>query len=177
MQKYIPVAHPVVPWLLEHSAFLLNVKTRGTDGLTPWARVKGRSFGQQVLGFGESVFFKRPVKGPAAQPEGSMGAVQSEGVSLGYSRNSNTYLVGTAEGRVEARSLTRRPEPNRWSAERLAEIKVTPWSTRTRSEPTVRFEAAAAGEAPTEAAPPPAPRRFRINPSDLASHGYTEQCA
>ena len=43
--KFIPVQHPVVPWLLEHTAFLLNVKTRGSDGLTPWARVKGCMFG------------------------------------------------------------------------------------------------------------------------------------
>ena len=78
LQKYIPVAHPIVPWLLEHSAFLLNVKVRGSDGLTAWARVKGRPFGLQSIGFGESVFFKRPVKGPNAQPDGNMGAVQSE---------------------------------------------------------------------------------------------------
>ena len=64
LQKYIPVAHSIVPWLLEHSAFLLNVKVRGRDGLTSWSRVKGRPFGMQSIGFGESVFFKRPTKGP-----------------------------------------------------------------------------------------------------------------
>jgi hypothetical protein len=130
LQKYIPVAHPVVPWLLEHSAFLLNVKTRGHDGLTAWSRVKGRPFGLQSVGFGESVFFKKPTNGPHAQPDGNMGAVQSEGVFLGYNRSTNTYVLGTAEGRFESRSVSRRPEQNRWNAERIREIKVTPWSTR-----------------------------------------------
>ena len=115
LRKYIPVAHPVIPWLLEHSAFLLNVKVRGRDGLTAWARVRGRSFGLQAIGFGESVFFKRPTKGPGAQPDGNMGAVQSEGVFLGYSRSANTYIIGVAGERFESRSVSRRPEQNRWS--------------------------------------------------------------
>ena len=61
MGKYIPVNHPVLPWLLEHTAFLLNVRSRGSDGFTPWARLRGRAFGMQVAGFGEEVFFKRPI--------------------------------------------------------------------------------------------------------------------
>jgi hypothetical protein len=175
--KYIPVSHPVVPWLLEHTAFLLNVKSRGSDGLTPWARVKGRPFGLQILGFGEEVFYKRPVKGPEAQPEGNMGAVQSEGIFIGYSRSACTYVLATPEGRkIEARSVTRRPDQNRWSADKLAGIKDTPWNTRDRAEPTVRFEPAGETPAPTEVAPPAAPRRFRINISDLREHGYSEAC-
>jgi len=107
---YIPVKHPVLPWLLEHSAFLLNVKSRGSDGLTPWARIKGRPFGLQVIGFGEAVFFKRPVKGPDAQPEGNMGAVQAEGTFIGYNRSTNTYILATPDGqKMESRSVTRRP--------------------------------------------------------------------
>ena len=87
--KYIPVNHSVLHWLLEHTAFLLNVRSRGSDGLTPWARVRGRPFGMQVIGFGEEVFFKRPTKGPGAQPDGNMGAAQSEGIFVGYNRCAN----------------------------------------------------------------------------------------
>jgi len=47
--RFIPVGHPVVSWLLEHTCFILNVRSRGADGMTPWARVRGRAFGQQVV--------------------------------------------------------------------------------------------------------------------------------
>ena len=39
--RFIPVQHPVVPWLLEHTAFLLNIKTRGADGQTPFGACAG----------------------------------------------------------------------------------------------------------------------------------------
>ena len=176
--KFIPVQHPVVPWLLEHTAFLLNVKTRGSDGMTPWARVKGRMFGQATLGFGESVFFKLPTKGPQSQPDGNMGAVQAEATFMGYSRKANTYVLVTDDGRkVEARSVTRRPAQNRWSSEKLASLKITPWSTRDKTEPAVRSQAPTeAVDGRVEVAPPTAPRDFRINAKDLVDHGYSEGC-
>ena len=54
---------------------------------------------------------------------------------------------------------------------------MTPWSTREKAEQIVRFEDAAASGTPVETAPISAPRKIRINPSDLATHGYTERCA
>ena len=62
--KVIPVGHALIPWLLEHTAMLLNVKCRGQDGLTPWQRVRGRPFNQPMLGFAEMVLHKLPPKDP-----------------------------------------------------------------------------------------------------------------
>ncbi len=53
INKFIPVDHPVAAWMLEHICLLLNTMVKGTDGLTAWQRVKGRSFGQQLVGFCE----------------------------------------------------------------------------------------------------------------------------
>ena len=64
LERFIPIHHPVVSWLLEHACFLLNIMTRGSDGHTPWARIKGRPFGLQSVGFDETVLFKHPTKGP-----------------------------------------------------------------------------------------------------------------
>ena len=127
IQHYVPIHHPVVSWLLEHTCFLLNIMTRGSDGHTPWARIKGGPFGLQIAGFGETVLYKHPTKGPQSQPDGNMGAVQSEGIFVGYSYNANTYTILTQDGKVDARSMTRRPEPNRWAPQRIADIRVTPW--------------------------------------------------
>ena len=89
IDKFIPVDHPVVAWLLEHTCLILSVRVRGTDGLTPWSRVRGRAFNQRMLSFLESVFYKLPTKGPQAAPDGNMGAKWAVGTFLGYSRNSN----------------------------------------------------------------------------------------
>ena len=51
--KYLPAAHPISAWLLQHTCVLLNARSVGSDGQTPWQRVKGRMFRQMLLCFGE----------------------------------------------------------------------------------------------------------------------------
>ncbi len=70
--KYIPVDHPVMGWLLGHVCMLQNILVRGPDGLTSWQRVRGRAFGQQLVGFGECVLYRYPGKGPHHQPDGNV---------------------------------------------------------------------------------------------------------
>ena len=41
--KKIPTSHPVLPWLVEHAAWLLNTRVVGPDGLTAYHRTKGKS--------------------------------------------------------------------------------------------------------------------------------------
>ncbi len=177
--KTIPVDHPVVHWLLEHACLLLNVMVRGDDGLTAWARIRGRAFVQQLIGFGERVLYKFPSKGPQHAPYGNMGAVGGEGVFLGYSRQSNTFIVATESGITTARSVTRRPERDRWSADALARIQQTPMALHARQERTrVRFDQPAQAQGPTaDEVRPAQARRLRINKTDLEQFGYEESCA
>ena len=91
IDKFIRVDHPVFSWLLEHTCLILSVRVRGSDGLTAWARVRGRAFNQRMLSFLESVFYKLPTKGPRAAPDGNMGTRLAVGTILGYSRNSNCH--------------------------------------------------------------------------------------
>jgi hypothetical protein len=83
LNRRIPVDHAVIPWLLEHACLLINVKTRGADGHTGWARARGRNFAQKLLGFGEQVLYKLPVKGP--QAPANMDAKWADGTFVGYS--------------------------------------------------------------------------------------------
>ncbi len=55
IDRKVPVDHAVIPWLLEHTCLLINVKTRGADGLKGWARARGRNFFQKLLGVGAGV--------------------------------------------------------------------------------------------------------------------------
>ncbi len=179
IDKFIPVDHHVLAWLLQHTCLLLNACVRGDDGLTAWARVRGRPFRQQLLGFGEAVLYKYPVKGPKSQPTGNMGATGGEGIFVGFDRQSNTFTVETESGPVKARSVTRRPERDRWSAEGIARIASTPEDLAERGErPRVRFEQPASEQGPTtDGIRPAAIRRLRINKSDLDTYGYEDSCA
>ncbi len=177
INRTIPANHALVAWLIEHTCLLLNALVRGSDGMTPWARARGRPFGQQLLGFGEVVLYKLPSKGPQHHPEGNMGPQQREAVFLGHNRSSNTYRLASADGIGAARSITRRPLSERWQPEALAQIQATPWSIREKPETRVRFtEPASAGGETAETAQPSLPRRLRINQSDLNDHGYTDGC-
>ena len=122
IDRFIPVDHPVVQWMLEHVCLLLNAIVKGSDGLTAWTRVRGRPFSQQLLGFGEAVLYRYPGKGPRHQPDGNTGALGGQGIFLGYNRSSNTFAVGTPQGVVHSRSITRRPDSERWQPEALAQL-------------------------------------------------------
>ena len=157
IEKSIPIDHAVIPWLLEHTCLILNARQKGTDGLSAWARVRGRPFNQRLLGFGEKVLYKYPMKGPHSQPEGNMGAKWGDGVFIGYHRSSNSYIVSHAKGVSHPRSLARRPPLERWSAADIAEIMATPWSLHERPEREVRFhDPAQQPEEPPDVRPAPA---------------------
>ena len=72
--------------------------------------------------------------------------------------------------------VRRRPENERWSADRLASLQATPWSIYERPATRVRFrvDAPAGAEEATES--PAALRHMRINTEDLDRHGYTDGC-
>lgn len=178
IERQVPVRHAIVPWLLEHCCLILNTTSVGPDGMTAWARVRGRPFAQRLVGFGEKVLHKLPVKGPQSAPDGNMGTRWKESVYLGHSITANVYVTANSDGGISrSRSLYRRPESERWSADALAGITATPWSERERAAPTVAFREAAedAGGAPAVAAPA-LPRAFKILKADLDTHGFTKGC-
>ena len=176
MGRKIPVDHAIIPWLLEHSCLLINVKTRGADGLPGWARARGRNFAQKVLGFGEQILYKLPVKGP--QAPANMDAKWADGTLVGYSWTTNTYVMATREGGITtSRSIKRVPMPNRWCPEILSQITAAPWSLRERPAREVRFQDPAPVPEEAVAVAPPAPtRRFRISDMDLRRQGFTDGC-
>ena len=178
IKKHIPVDHPLLAWMLEHVCLLLNVSVVGQDGMTSWSRIRGRSFRQQLLGFGEKVLYRFPSKGPQHAPQGNMGPLGGEAVCIGYNKQSNTFIVHTDAGKVECRSVTRRPEDDRWDADALARVQRFPSASRSRQQaPRVRFaDAEEVGGQDADPGRPSALRRLRINKSDLETYGYDAEC-
>ena len=114
LDRQIPADHPMTAWLMEHASLLLNAVVRGTDGLTAWKRVRGRAFGQPLVGIGESILYKHPIKGPHHDPPGNIGPQGGEGVFVGYNRTNHTSTISFEDGKVVgARSAARRPERER----------------------------------------------------------------
>jgi len=72
--KRIPEAHPIAAWLLEHCCMLMKALQRGSDGMTPWLRARGRPFGKRLVGFGETVLYKLTTKEPAYDARGNSAA-------------------------------------------------------------------------------------------------------
>ena len=180
INKIVPIDHPLIAWMMEHTSLLLNAVIRGTDGLTPWMRVRGRAFAHPMVGMGEAVLYRHPSKGPRHNPQGNVGALGAEGVFLGYSRTSNTFIVSDTNGDiVMSRSITRRPAQDRWDAETLVKVQAIPHIPRGRDvRDRVRFTEGASDTKPTaETARPPVPRDMRITKEDLEEYGYDANCA
>ena len=167
VDKYIPVDHPITAWMLEHICLLHNSMVKGEDGLTAWHRVKGRPFGQQLLGFAESVLYRHPSKGPRHAPDGNMGALGGQGIFLGYNMFSSTFRVYTEDGPLEARSITRRPESDRWNGEELAGVRTLPGADKEPRQRSRLDQPATATGPTTDEVRPTQLREMRINLSDL----------
>ena len=146
IDRHIPVDHPMIAWMVGHTSLLPNALVRGTDGLTAWNRVRGRAFGQPLVELGETVLYTHPTKGPHHHPQGNVGAQGGEGVFIGYNRTNRTFTASFGDGKpLSARSVTRRPERERWSADALATVRAIPADGEVRhARERVKFQDGAA---------------------------------
>ncbi len=174
----IPPNHPLTSWLIEHVAMTLNANVRGPDGLTGWARARGRDFNLNLYSVGECVLWKQPPKGPQHDQEGNMGPRMFPGVFLGYHRSSNSYRLATENGFiVKSRALQSRPMEERWNAEALKAVVSTPWNLRaTTAAERVDVGPRVEPRPVPESDVPPQPRRLKITKKILETYGYTELC-
>ena len=126
ISKKIPTSHPLLTWLVEHAAWLLNTRVMGSDGLTPYHRTKGKSYAKRSIGFGEYVMHMLPTKGPQQAAMGKLDAKWKHGHIMGYGKSSNEYYVFDEESKkmVMARSVQRVPFDLRWEADGLESMNV-----------------------------------------------------
>lgn len=118
----VPSAHPVLRWLVEHAATVLNRYRVNENGRTPYEEIHGQRSTQRVVEFGEQIFYSVPK---------SLRAKLSRrwriGTYLGLVSASNEHFIGTSAGNVvKARSVCRVVEASRWSSAAVLKIKGTP---------------------------------------------------
>ena len=107
LQSRIPSSHAAVWWLVEHVAWILNVRTRGADGRTACERLRGRAFNKKFLGFGEQCLAKThaPRMPGEYDAHGKLAERWCKGTFLGYNRNTNEYVVSSGASIVRTRAI------------------------------------------------------------------------
>ena len=64
LSKIVPLQSPVIPWLVEYAAFIINIRVKGEDGKTAHQRVRKCDFAKRLVPFGELALVHMPIKGP-----------------------------------------------------------------------------------------------------------------
>ena len=114
--------HPVMRWLVEHVASILNRYSVNKDGQTPYFCQHGKRPTDRLVEFGEKVFFYVPRKVRAKLDQRFR-----LGTYLGVSTNSNESYVGLSNGNVvKSRTIARVVEASRWDPEAVFKITGIP---------------------------------------------------
>ena len=75
--KQIPLQSPVLPWLVEYAAFIVNIRVTGEDGMTAHQRVRKCAFAKRLVPFGELVLAHMPSRARSAARPGHWPAGQN----------------------------------------------------------------------------------------------------
>ena len=179
----IMVEHPIVAWMCEHAAYLLNRLEVGRDGKTAYERSKGKRATALGLEFGEKILFKE-------KPVGALQKLMPQwkhGVFIGIKRSSGEVIISNDAGEVKyIRSVRRVPVEERWDVTSLAWVRHVPWNLGKDDKlaegtigdvphPGVRMlpedvESILAREAS------PLPHRTHRFRKDFEVHGFTDRC-
>ena len=116
--------------------------------------------------------------------EGKLGSKWKEGIFLGYSRDSNEYILWCSEskGVVRARSIQRKPESQRYDPELLGQVNQRPQDVFYRASATPSGRREPQEDLDERLAPDDEPPKTRITGQhdlrvtlqDLRDFGYTE---
>ena len=89
----IPADHAIMAWLVQHTAWLLTVQSRGQDGFTAYERLRGKPWSRRMACFGETCLAKLH-KGDIGKEEvPKLAARWCRAVLLGYDRDTNEYIL------------------------------------------------------------------------------------
>ena len=167
----VPVAHPLMSWLVSHVANILTWYSVGRDGRTAYHRVRGRPFNGKLLLFGEYCRYKARSHEPLHGRNPWAGAIY-----LGRENVSGQHILYDDEAKsvAYARTLMRVPNQEKWKLETLAAVRITPWSLHEASKPTVVFRDQVEQRERVDVEPKA--RRVYLKPADFENFGFTSGC-
>ena len=179
----LPKDSVIFPWMIEYAGVLHTLFSQeDSEGMTPFQKLKGRTWQIALPSFGEIVDYRRRAKS-------KLDARWQEGVYLGLRLTSSEKIIGTPSGILVVQSIRRKPADKQFDLEMLKAVKGTPWQPNPEKSPGAdadRLPEPIAIEpvvAPAELPPPPGQgerlptyRRMYIRQSDLEQFGYTGGC-
>ena len=175
----IPTTHPVITWIVEYAALLLNRFEVGHDGRTAYERCKKKKAKMMGIEFGEAVFWRRQREGGALA---KLSSTWEDGVYLGVRGRSGEIIVADGKGVWKTRSVQRKPIGDRWDARSADLVKDVPWRCSEEDpnddgeKPEVIKLSSEQVEAERETVETAVPRRVKIEKKDLGEHGYSARC-
>ena len=113
--------------------------------MTPYEKIRGQKYKNEILRLGEQVLARRPGAGVNQLLQRWV-----TGLWLGRDTLSDERLIGTAAGVMRSRAVRRLQEPARWVPAALSAMLFTPWSPHLNPPGRLRLQRAAYEE-PIEA--------------------------
>ena len=175
-------AHPILPWMVQHGAFLVSRGQLGSDGKTALSRRRGRSYKRDLPAFGEKVLFLQ-----AGKRRSKLEDRWHPGLYIGIADRSDEVLVMDASGVHKARTCKRLDERARVDSGLLNSVTGLPWRPVPGDPAVEEVPISSHLEAPAivaEAELPPVPMQqtsphsFHIRKDrELAIYGYTTGCS
>ena len=125
--------HPIFPWIVRRSSWLLTRCLVKATGMTAYAAVYGEEYRKEIVPFGETIM----VKIPAPDHRGIRPGVRAHKgdttrarvMWLGRSEITDEHLAGTAEGLVRSRTIRRLHKGSKADRTKLESIQCLPWDT------------------------------------------------
>ena len=174
LQKRVPSTHPVMTWLVEHAADILNKFQVGVDGRTAYERSRGKKYKGEMYHFGRKVFHMHPGK----HSGGSMKSRWSTGIFLGKMHKSDEAMVYTDDHKlVKARSIKLLPESESWDADAIQSIKTARWKAQMEEgEKPLEEDDSIEKDVKDDMAREKIPRDFHIRKEHLEKFGFSAGC-
>ena len=174
--------HPVMTWLVEHSADLISKYQVGEDGKTAYERWKGKRFTMEEVEFGERIHYRLNAKNKAQQEK--LEVRYGEGFYMGRWWRTGEALVGTPKGVMCAGTVRRVGAHRRWDKEGLEMVQGVPWQMNPGEEVVhrdlqvrwLREEELEAGRVAGQDDDRKV-YRMRLKREDFLEHGFTEGCS
>ena len=135
--KRVPPKHPIVAWLVDHCAALLRFRMRGSDGKTPYERIRLRPYNGRLMCFAEKIRYKHRAKEPIEDDHRF-----HQGIFLGIDQLTGQYVVFDPDLSAVRMSRTVKllPDEVKWNANNIESVKVTPYDEFVAQDPGVIFQ-------------------------------------
>ena len=171
--KRVPPKHPIVAWLVDHCAALLRFRMRGSDGKTPYERIRLRPYNGRLMCFAEKIRYKHRAKEPIEDDHRF-----HQGIFLGIDQLTGQYVVFDPDLSAVRMSRTVKllPDEVKWNANNIESVKVTPYDEFVAQDPGVIFQDRPAN--PDEQDPPRKQhaRKLYLKAEDFRAYGHTVSC-